>query len=210
VREKLISAVKNKWFWLGAGIVIGALAILAIRFFTYEPPKETHYHANFAVYINGQQEKFQNKQYYEEVQMCVLKGPTKPEARAHMHDGVYDVAHVEDEAATWGHFFTNLGWTIGGNFIQTRDGTMYVTQDQNKLYVQLNGQDYTGFGSIANMVIKNEDRLLISYGDIDKATLQKQYDAIPATAKKYNSTKDPSTCGGDTEGSFKDRIRHLL
>lgn len=61
--------IKNRWFLFVAGIVLGALALLVIRFFTYSPP-QVHYHANFAVYINGQREQFKGPQYYQEVAVC--------------------------------------------------------------------------------------------------------------------------------------------
>jgi cell division protein FtsI/penicillin-binding protein 2 len=104
------------------GVLIGAVFVLAIRFINYQP-EHTHYHANFAVYANGQREQFKSPQYYEEVKICDLNG-TSPQARVHMHNEENGVIHVHDKAVTWGDFFENLGWTIGPNFIRT----------SNKLY----------------------------------------------------------------------------
>ncbi len=50
-----------------AGIMIGMLVILGIRFVSYQPPKDVHYHANFAVYVDGKQEQFSNPLLYEEI-----------------------------------------------------------------------------------------------------------------------------------------------
>ena len=46
-------------------LVVGAAAILGVRYFTYSPEK-VHYHANFGVIINGQRETFKSPMYYEE------------------------------------------------------------------------------------------------------------------------------------------------
>ena len=45
------------------GAVIGALIILGVRFASYRPER-THYHANFAVYINGQREASTHPPFY--------------------------------------------------------------------------------------------------------------------------------------------------
>src|SRR5438309_6592742 len=98
--------LKNKWFLFGAGFVLGVLALLVVRFATYNPP-QVHYHANFALYINGQREEFKGAQYYQEVAICTTNGITIPQQRAHMHDGINSVLHVHDHAVTWGQFFEN-------------------------------------------------------------------------------------------------------
>src|SRR5450432_3603881 len=84
------------------GIIVGVLALLVVRYFTYNPPR-VHYHANFAVYINGQQEQFKDNFYYEsEASACTATGNITPPDRAHMHDHINNVVHVHDHAVTWG------------------------------------------------------------------------------------------------------------
>lgn len=202
--------VKTKWFIAASCLVIGAAIILGIRFVTYKPD-DVHYHANFALYINGQHEMFQGAQYYTEVAMCTESTAMTPVGRAHMHNNVNNVVHVEDHAVTWGQFFTNIGWTLGPNFIQTPDNTMYVENGNQKLNIILNGQDYTDLGSMANNVIKDQDKLLISYGDESEAVLMQQYKAIPSTAHHYDVTKDPASCsGGHSTVTVHDRLTHLF
>jgi hypothetical protein len=135
----------SKWAFLIYGLLVGVLVILGIRYFTYHPHK-VHYHANFGVYINGQQELFKDPTYYEEVALCNT-GTMTPQARTHMHDEEAGVVHVHDEAVTWGQFFENLGWVIGPDFIQTRD-KLYVADETSKLNIVLNGQNLTGLTSI--------------------------------------------------------------
>ncbi len=193
-----------------SGILIGALAVLAIRFFIYNPP-HTHYHANFAVYINGKREEFKDPSYYQEVAACSTSNNiTLPQARAHMHDADNSVIHVHDHAVTWGQFFNNLGWNIGDNFIQTQSGTMHQNNGNSILHIYINNQDYTGLTSIANTVIKDKDRLLVSYGNIDNATLQKESKAVSYSAAKYDAGKDPASCSSNEAITAKDRLKHLF
>src|SRR5476651_440128 len=101
------------WLVLVLGMVIGVLVLGAIRFVAYSAPDEVHYHANFAVFINGQKEQFKDPGLYEETSMCTISTTKTPMERAHMHDQVNNVVHVEDSAVTWGQFFENIGWTVG-------------------------------------------------------------------------------------------------
>src|SRR5687767_1251717 len=104
-----------------ACFLVGMLWLLAIRFVLIAKI-ETHYHANFAVYVNGQREEFDNFSFYEEVQACGGDEINNPRTRVHMHDKVNHVVHVHDNAATWGHFFANLGYGLGSNYLKTGDG----------------------------------------------------------------------------------------
>lgn len=205
--------VKNEWFIAVACFVFGVLVILGIRFITYKPDN-THYHANFALYINGQREEFKSPTYYEETSMCTADTLMTPEGRAHMHDDVNDVVHVEDHAVTWGQFFTNLGWYMGPNFIEGPgpNGTMHQENGNTQLHLIINGQDYTDLGGLQNTMIKDRDKLLVSFGDLSNVTLQQEYRAIPNTARHYDVTSDPKSCSGSRNETitFHDRITHLL
>lgn len=202
--------LQNAWALVGVGLVVGALIILGIRFFTYSRPV-THYHANFAVYLNGQRDEFKGPQYYQEVAACSANGPIQPAERAHMHDNINSVIHVHDDGVTWEQFFNNIGWYLGKDFIQTDNGTMYQENGSDKLNIILNNQNLTDLTSIANTVIKDRDRLLISFGDINQQTLQIEYNSVPATAKHYDETKDPASCAGQMQKvTVSDRLHHLF
>jgi len=208
-KAKLAKIIGQPWLLLSAGIVLGALLIMGIRFATYHVD-DVHYHANFAVYINGQPEKFSDPQYYSEIEMCTASKEIIPSQRAHMHDNINNVVHVEDHSVTWGQFFTNLGWYLGPDFIQTANGTLYRENGADKLNLMIHGQDYSGLGSFANRVIKDEDKLLISFGDASQSQLQQEYKAIPATAHKYDIEKDPASCGGHVGPTMRERMNHMF
>ena len=204
------SFLRAKWVLFVVGLLLGALVILAIRFATYNV-QQTHYHANFAVYINGQREQFKGPQYYEEVAACSASGPIQPAQRAHMHNNINSVIHVHDDGVTWQQFLNNLGWTLGPNFIQDNQQNMHVEDSTNKLNIILNGQNLTDLTSITNQVIHDRDRLLISFGDISNNALQKEYSSVPNTAKHYDESKDPASCAGQmSKVTLGDRFHHLF
>ena len=209
MKAKILRIIKSKWFIAGSCLLLGAAIILGVRFYSYNV-NAIHYHANFALYVNGRREPFKGIQYYTEVEMCTQENTVLPSERAHMHDNVNDVVHVEDHAVTWGQFFANLGWTLGPTFIASPDGTIYAENGDSKLYLILNGQDYTDFGGLQNAVIKDEDKLLVSFGGETTAQVEQQYKTVPSTAAKFDTSKDPASCSGNHTTSMHDRLTHLF
>lgn len=190
------------------GILSGALIILGIRFATYKPEDKVHYHANFAVYVNGEREQFKGMQYYEETAAtaCTLKHVDSPKERAHLHGNVNDAVHVEDHLVTWSHFMQNLDWGLGDDYLKTADN-IYTPNDQSKLTFILNGKTVE---SIDDTIIGDKDKLLISYGDSTENDLQEQYKSVADTATEYNNSKDPAGCGANNEVKMSDRLRNLF
>jgi hypothetical protein len=197
----------SKWFIGIVGVIVGAAAILAVRFVTYQPDL-THYHANFSVYINGQRETFDGPSYYEETaaMACTLEQVDEPAERAHMHDNISTAVHVEDKLVTWGNFMQNLGWGISDTYISSRD-RLYKTDDTNALTFIVNGKTVD---SIQNMIINDEDRVLISYGNDNDAVLQQQYNSIPSDAHEFNVKVDPAGCSGSQPVTAQDRWNNLF
>ncbi len=192
---------------VSAGIVIGVLLLMGVRFATYSP-EHIHYHANFLAYINGKKETFSSPLYFEEKggASCNVSKIITPNERAHMHDEVPDVVHVHDHAVTWGQFFQNLHWAVGDGFIKTPDA-MYLADDTHQVQYLINGH---AFQDISNELIHDRDRLVVDYGDTSEKTLQKEYQSVPSTAKQYDEGKDPAACKGSQPASFNNRLHHLL
>lgn len=189
-------------------MIIGAFIILGIRFVTYSE-EGVHYHANFAVYMNGQQEKFDDIFYYIGAESCTGESEHRanPYARTHLHDMVGDVVHVEDEAVTWGQFFQNIGWIADSKLIKTPD-QVYMPDSTSRISFMLNGKKVE---TITNAAIGDKDRLLIDFGSTDDGTLQQRFDSVASTAEKYNGMQDSGSCGGASEkNSWKDRLRHMF
>lgn len=206
--KKIVPVVTNTWFLLGAGVLLGSAIILGIRFFTYQP-ETVHYHANFAVYVNGRQEQFKGAQYYEEtaVQLCALEKVDDPAERAHMHDNVNSVVHVEDHLVTWGQFFQNLDWGLGDDYLKTADKVL-VADAQHTLTFILNNKKVD---SIAGRIINDQDKLLVSFGSETDNQLQQQFDTIQNKAKQYDNQQDPASCSGShVNVSAAERLQHLF
>lgn len=174
----------------------------AIRFISVHND-EIHYHANFAVYINGVKDEFKSPLYYEEVQSCSAAKSDDPKGRVHMHNQESSVVHVHDTAATWGHFLANLGYGVTDDALKTDQG-LYTDQTENKLTYILNGEVAD---SVANRVIKDKDVLLINYGSEDRTAMNGRFDLIPRDAHKYNDTVDPAGCSGSEPITIKTRLK---
>lgn len=199
----------NLLFALAAGFLLGLAILVGVRFATLREPDHVHYHANFALYINGKRDEFTGPGFYEEVSVCSSDNKDDPKARAHLHDNVNHVVHVHDNAVTWSAFFANLGYTLGDDVIQTEKGLYVSGKDGKKLSFVLNGQPVQ---FIANKVIEDQDVLLISYGKSNQATLKKQFDSVETDADEYDANKDPATCSGPGNGplTFGERLKQSL
>ncbi|MBI2588830.1 hypothetical protein HYW35_01275 [Candidatus Saccharibacteria bacterium] len=193
------------------GLVVGALIILGERFITYKPERQPHYHANFAVYINGQKEQFKDIFYYinaENACSATAKHKMTPYERAHMHNSVNDVVHVEDEAVTWGQFFQNIGWVVDPKIMRTPD-QVFLADAQNKITFIINGEQTD---KVINSLIGDKDKLLVDFGATDNQTLQKEFQMIASTAGKYDGSKDSGSCGSASQekNSWNDRLKHMF
>lgn len=188
------------------GFVVGMVVLIVLRFVMYKSP-DVHYHANFALYVNGQQDKFDNFTFYEEVASCSGDDANNPKLRAHMHDKTNHVVHVHASGVTWGSFFANLGYTLGNQVIKTDNGIYASGQDGNKLRFILNGDDTE---SIANEVIRSQDTLLIDYGNTSEQSLTERFNAIPRDAGQFNQRQDPSSCKGSQAITFTERLKKSI
>ncbi len=205
--RRYVQFIKTKWFFFASGLALGALVILGVRFVIYQPPELVHYHANFAVYVNGQREQFKGMQYYEETeaQQCTLTPVETPNERAHMHGNVSGVVHVEDHLVTWGQFMQNVHYGLGDDYLKTSTG-VFTNNDQGKLSFILNGKKAA---TISGKVIGDKDKLLISYGTETDGQLQQQYESVPNTAATYDTAPDPASCSGSKKQN-NDRLKHLF
>lgn len=193
-----------------AGIVIGVVALVAIRTAFVQPPQPPHFHANFAIFINGERFDLSGDRYMEEIASCGLQGATvAPRTRAHLHNRNPDVAHVHQPGVTWGALLANLGFGVGDNYLATPDGRILVSGNGGgTLKFMLNG---TSQQSIYNTLIGSRDRLLISYGAESIADVTRsQLPVVASNADEFNRRKDPASCGGSRAPTFRDRVEHAL
>lgn len=178
------------------GFLAGFLWLTSVRFFTLHSP-ETHYHANFSVYINGVREEFDIGTYYEEVAACTSSYQGNPKGRVHMHDTINDIIHVHDARVTYGHFFQNIGWAVGDEYLVTLEN-LYQTEGTKKVRYFINNEEVD---SVTNRVIGNLDKLLVTYGEKNE-DVTAQLANIGNSAEEKNKYQDPSSCGGLNGAGF--------
>lgn len=165
---------------------------------------QPHYHADFALYINGQREMFAQNFYYEEISACGADHQENPRSRVHLHDQEPGLIHVHDQAATWGHFLANLDWTLGHEILATDDGRHFLDGDNGRLRFILNGQQVR---YVANRTISDQDILLIDFGNDSDQILQTRYDQIIPQASTANLEPDPASCGSGGQAQGWDRLK---
>jgi hypothetical protein len=195
---------KKAILFTGLGLLVGILLFVAVRA-ALQQDHSTHYHANFALHINGEQEKFDSFTFFEEVQSCSAEDHNNPRHRAHMHQPENDLVHVHAEGVTWGHFFANLGYGLTNKAITTDDGVFVDGQDGHKLAFVLNGEPVT---SIDNKVIESGDALLIDYGDGKK--IEEKYSQITRDAHEHNTKPDPAACSGPSTLTLSERLKRAF
>jgi len=187
------------------GVVLGIILMTAARFLGHPAEEHVHYHANWAIFVNGERLDLTADRYMEDVFQCMADASQqRPEDRVHMHGNDADNVHVHASGVTWGHLLSNLGFGIGDDYLET-DGGRFATGEQGELKFVLNGAQVR---SIRNLPIRDLDRLLISYGpESVEEVLGSQFPMVKASAAEYNTMPDPASCSGQQEATFGERLR---
>lgn len=126
-----------------------------------EPVKKVHYHAGFVVFKDNKQVDFTDFKYMV-VKPCTTEKTKEKETdeddqmeRAHLHDLIGDVVHVERENSKWSDLFTNLKYSV----------------DYSKTTAYLNGKKVNDF---QNLIIQPYDSLVVLIGpNNEKVALSK-------------------------------------
>ncbi len=104
-------------------IALGLIVLLFLSFLSFlfikkiTTPKKAHYHAAFVVFENGKKKDFSAFEYMY-VKPCSINkkdDSTDQEIqteKAHLHDNVGDLVHVERMAALWRDLFKNIHYEI--------------------------------------------------------------------------------------------------
>ena len=193
-------------YWLVGFLLIVAAWLLIVRLVVDEG-EGVHYHANFQIYVHGQLLALDNPIYYEEDSACSEDASGLPLSRVHMHDQVPHLIHVHDQAVTYSHFMSNLGFSLSDHVLEVDDG-VYVDGREGELRFILNGQRVF---EVANKVIQSEDVLLIDYSPLDFSDLEKYYEQIPKDAAEANLAQDPTGCAGDASSlSFWTKLKQAF
>lgn len=194
---------------LSIGILVGVLGLAAVRMATAAPQPATHYHANWAVFVDGERLDLSGDRFMEEVSACYTGGGgIQPQQRTHMHDNDPDVVHVHDDGVTWGHLMANLRFSLGENYLILPVEKPLITDGERTLKFI---SDSVPALSPYNRVIRSTERLLISYGpESEEEVLATQFPEVATTAEEHNSLPDPAACQRHEELTLGVRIRHAF
>lgn len=197
--------MKKNLLFLVVGILISFLVTTTVRFITLKD-HDTHYHANWAVYIDGKKFDFSDDLYQEEIASCGDHEILEPTKRVHLHNNNGDVVHVHHDGVTWGHLMSNLGFTLSPQSLIDEEGKIYTDGNGKQLSFILNGKP---IANPYNTLIKSTDRLLINFGTEKETELGERFDTVANNAHEYNSKNDPASCSGEHE-TFWDKIKRAI
>lgn len=107
-----------------------------------------HWHADWAVYINGEKQSFDAQRYQVDADFV------------HVEGGDGDTIHVHAKGATLGEFLDTLGWSLSNDCLSTGDGEELCQSETADLEVLVDG---TRVDDPATYTIQDGDELTISY-----------------------------------------------
>lgn len=167
----------------------------------YLPP---HYHANFAIYIDGERVDFSGDEFMEDIAACGLSDLMFPQHRAHLHENNPETIHIHAQWVSWGHFFANNGIVFNDSILSLEDWErILLTYEGNKISFLLNWEKVI---NPYNDLIKSEDSLVIVYWD--DTNISELF--VSDNAAEYNSKYDPGSCGWTNQGWISALIWDLL
>ncbi len=135
----------------------------------FGPLGSEHVHAAFAVKINGiklnfSQDKYQVRSKY-----------------IHVENNDGNTLHRHATGVPVGEFFRSVGMNVSDTCFILENGTNYCSNGNSNLEFYVNGNKTN---SIANYVLKDNDRILIVYGNKNKMETEQDLDALRLTQIK--------------------------
>ena len=135
----------------------------------FGPLGSAHVHAAFAVKINGVKLNFSQPQY--QVRSKYI----------HVENNDGNTLHRHSTLAPVGEFFRSVGMNVSNNCFTLENKTSYCSNGTSNLEFYVNGNKTN---SIANYVLKDNDRILIVYGNKNQMETQQDLDALRLTQIK--------------------------
>ena len=135
----------------------------------FGPLGSEHVHAAFAVKINGEKLNFSQPQY--QVRSKYI----------HVENNDGNTLHRHATRVPVGEFFRSVGMNVTNNCFTLENKTRYCSNGTSNLEFYVNGNKTN---SIANYVLKDNDRILIVYGNKNEMETQQDLDALRLTQIK--------------------------
>jgi len=155
----------------GISIYISSQNTLSVAGFG--PIGSAHQHAAFLVKVNGQNIDFSQPQY--QVQSDYI----------HVENGDGTTLHRHATNVTFVDFLKSVKMDIDkkNNCLAFTNGTEYCDDNNNKLRTFINGNST---GSISDYVLKNNDRLLVIYGNETDEQIANALDELNKIKIQFN------------------------
>jgi hypothetical protein len=148
------------------------------------PLKSAHVHADFALFIGGKEISLNmdelhapesgSVEFWEQADISVF---------THLHEGTNNanVIHVHASGITLGMFFNSISGSINESCIVLTGPveSEYCDSGNKRLKAYINGKRE---GNSQSYVIKDLDKILVSYGDENFSEIQKQIESITNNA----------------------------
>ncbi len=154
-----------------------------------------HYHADFALYINGERYNFSQEKYMSMENKSLSNF-------AHFHDMKGNIIHKHASGITLGFFLETLGMKLTDTCLSLDNGISYCNEGDKELKMYVNGKHNDEF---ADYDIQDEDKILLSYGDESEEGIKRQIDSVTDEACIYSLTcpekgapPEEATCVGET------------
>lgn len=149
----------NKRF-LYITVLLGILLITISALFIFKNQlisTKTHYHAGFVVFQNNKKLSFSDSKYMF-IEPCALSQKSADSTavrqikKAHLHDNIGDLVHVERTGAKWQDLFTNINSPI--------DYSSAVGYINGKKTVNFQTQPIRPYDSLVIFIGKNDSNFL--------------------------------------------------
>jgi protein-disulfide isomerase len=129
-----------------------------------------HKHADFAVYIRGQEVDFSQEKYQSHGHVEGEEGDEHDDGEVsgnkhqylHLHDGNGEIIHQHATGYTLADFFGSIGVTLTNDCITLDTGEEYCENDLETLTGMVNGERVA---DIAGYEFADEDRIVVSFGN---------------------------------------------
>lgn len=156
-------------------------------------PEKVHNHSDVRIIVEGNpidlsQEKYQKNADGKELDEDV-----------HFHDGNGEVVHVHAAGVTVEQFLTSLGMALDKDCLTVDASTTKCATGANKVRFYVNGSENSEYGAY---VLKDLDRILITYGSENETVLRQQVSGVTDKACIYSlkcperGSPPPEECAG--------------
>ncbi|MDP3699104.1 MAG: hypothetical protein Q8R47_05965 [Nanoarchaeota archaeon] len=156
---------------------------------------EIHYHADFAVYLDGERYNFAQEKYMSTENKTLSNF-------AHLHDMDGNIIHKHASGITLGFFLETLGMKLNDTCLALDDGVSYCNEGNKGLKMYVNEKHNDEFHTYD---IQDGDKILLSYGDGSGEEIKEQLDSVSDQACIYSLTcpekgtpPEEAACVGET------------